>query len=139
MIAVDTNVLVRFLTRDDEDQFRQALALIERETIHVPDTVWLETEWVLRFAYGFKPDAVTIAFRGLLGLPNVHVTDTKRLLEAITWHAKGLDFADALHLAASQETQALATFDKPFARQAEGLGRCHVMELSSEGHPPSEQ
>lgn len=139
MIAVDTNVLVRFLTRDDEDQFQLALALIERENIHVPDTVWLETEWVLRFAYGYKPDAVVTAFRGLLGLPQVRVTDATRLLDAIAWHEKGLDFADALHLAASQETEALATFDKPFARQSAGLGRCRVMDLATEVNPQGAQ
>jgi predicted nucleic acid-binding protein len=135
MIAIDTNVLVRFLTRDDEDQFQLAFALFERETIHVPDTVFLETEWVLRYAYGYKPDAVLNAFRSLLGLPQVRATDATRLLQALTWHEKGLDFADALHLATSQETEALATFDRAFARQSTGLGQCRVMDLASERPP----
>ncbi|MCP5410517.1 MAG: PIN domain-containing protein, partial [Chromatiaceae bacterium] len=51
MIGVDTNVLVRLLTRDDEAQFRKALKLFQQEEIFIPKTVFLETEWVLRYAY----------------------------------------------------------------------------------------
>jgi predicted nucleic acid-binding protein len=129
MTAVDTNVLVRFLTRDDAEQFQRAVALFERDTIHVPDTVWLETAWVLRFAYGYAPEAITKAFRSLLGLPQVRVTDPARLLLALEWHATGLDFADALHLACSQDAGTLATFDKSFVRKSSHLGQCRVVEL----------
>ncbi len=54
MIAVDTNILVRFLTRDDEQQYQKSLNLFQNFNIFIPDTVILETEWVLRFAYKFK-------------------------------------------------------------------------------------
>jgi predicted nucleic-acid-binding protein len=129
MTGADTNVLVRFLTRDDEDQFQKALAFVKREPVFVPDTVWLETEWVLRYAYGFDRAAIAKAFRDLLGLSQIHVEEPNRLLLAIEWHAAGLDFADALHLAASQETDAFATFDHDFVRGAATLGRCRVVEL----------
>lgn len=130
MTAVDTNVVVRFLTHDDASQFQRAVALFNGETVHIPDTVWLETEWVLRFAYGYEPSSVTKALRGLLGLPQVHVADATRLLLAIDWHAAGLDFADALHLACSQDIAALATFDTAFARKSTNLGVCRVVDLS---------
>jgi predicted nucleic-acid-binding protein len=128
MTALDTNILVRFLTRDDEAQFNRAVALIDREKIFIPDTVWLETDWVLRYAYGFDSTAVTNAFRDLLGLPNVNVEAPSRLLLAIEWHGAGLDFADALHLAGSQEADTFATFDQAFIRDAAILGRCRVTE-----------
>ena len=128
MTAVDTNILVRFLTRDDEAQFNKAVALLTREPVFIPDTVWLETEWVLRYAYGFESTAVTNAFRDLLGLPNVTVEAPNRLLLAIEWHGAGLDFADALHLAGSQEADTFATFDKDLVRDAATLGRCRVTE-----------
>ncbi len=131
MTAVDTNVVIRFLTRDDANQFQQAVALFNRETIHIPDTVWLESEWVLRFAYGYDPSAVTQAFRGLLGLPQVRVTDADRLILAIEWHAAGLDFADALHLASSQDVGTLTTFDRAFSRKSSNLGVCRVVDLSA--------
>jgi predicted nucleic-acid-binding protein len=129
MTGVDTNILVRFLTRDDENQFNKAIALIKREPVFIPDTVWLETEWVLRYAYTFDRPSVNKAFRDLLGLAHVHVEDANRLLLAIEWHRAGLDFADALHLAASQESDAFATFDQAFVHDAAALGRCHVVEL----------
>lgn len=87
MTGADTNILVRFLTRDDEEQFNKALAFIKREPVFIPDTVWLETEWVLRYAYGFDRLVVSKAFRDLLGLPKIHVQDTNRLILAIEWHA----------------------------------------------------
>lgn len=64
--AVDTNIVVRFLTHDDPDQFQQADAIFNSSIAFIPDTVWLETEWVLRFAYDYDAKAVIKAFRGLL-------------------------------------------------------------------------
>ena len=128
MTAVDTNVLVRLLTRDDPNQYQSALALFEKHEVHVPDTVWLETEWVLRYAYGYDRSDIVKAFRGLLGLPQVRVADAIRLLLAIEWHANGLDLADALHLAACQDMDTLATFDRSFVRRAANLGRCRVLD-----------
>jgi len=129
MTGADTNILVRFLTRDDEDQFNKALAFIKREQAFIPDTVWLETEWVLRYAYGFDRARISKAFRDLLGLPKVYVQDRNRLILAIEWHTAGLDFADALHLAGSQETDTFATFDQAFVRGATTLGRSRVVHL----------
>ncbi|WP_423809252.1 PIN domain-containing protein [Planktothrix agardhii] len=51
IIAIDTNIIVRFITRDDELQYQQSLELFKNKNIFIPDTVILETEWVLRFAY----------------------------------------------------------------------------------------
>ena len=129
MIGADTNILVRFLTRDDEDQFNKALAFIKRENVFIPDTVWLETEWVLRYAYEFDRVAISKAFRDLLGLSKIHVQDKNSLLLAIEWHAAGLDFADALHLAGSQAADAFATFDQAFVRGAAKLGQNRVVQL----------
>ena len=54
LISVDTNVIVRFLTEDDQQEFEKAKDLIKKNSIFVPTTVVLETDWVLRFAYKFK-------------------------------------------------------------------------------------
>ena len=56
MLGVDTNVLVRFLVRDDEAQFEKARKLIKREVaagrrVFVNQLVLMETEWVLRSRY----------------------------------------------------------------------------------------
>ncbi len=129
IVAVDTNVVVRFLVRDDLGQYKRAVELFRNEIIHMPETVWMETEWVLRYAYKFDRVAISNAFRSLLGLPQVRVADADRLMMAIDWHAAGLDFADALHLAHSQDMEALATFDQAFVSKSAGRGRCPVREV----------
>lgn len=127
MIAVDTNVVVRLLTQDDDDQYQRSLALFQTEAaILIPTTVILETAWVLRAVYGFEPEAICGALRQVLGLPNVEVNQGQRLAQALQWHEAGLDFADALHLAHSQDCEALFTFDQRFVKRAEGLEMCEV-------------
>ncbi len=126
MIAVDTNIIVRLLTRDDEEQFRLAREVFEKETVFIPDTVLLETEWVLRFAYKFEPSEIQASFTKLLGLTNVRMANPDLLAKAIEWHGTGLDFADALHLAASQGASRFLTFDAKFIKKAKELSQCRV-------------
>ena len=83
MIAVDTNVVVRLLTQDDEQQYNKSFKLFQKQDIFIPDTVILETEWVLRFAYRFKPNEICIAFRNLLGLPNVQLTNGSLMAQVL--------------------------------------------------------
>ncbi len=126
MIAVDTNVLVRLLTGDNPAQYKASVALFSTAQIFVPVTVLLETEWVLRAAFGLSPADIGDAFKRVLGLPNVAVTDGPRLSQAIAWHQQGVDFADALHLALCQGHETLKTFDTAFIKQAKALGECAV-------------
>lgn len=128
MIAVDTNVVVRLLTQDDEQQYNKSLKLFQEQDIFIPDTVILETEWVLRFAYQFKPNEICTAFRNLLGLPNVQLTNGSLMAQVIAWHENGIDFADALHLAQSQNCSAIYTFDTKFINKAKGLTKCEVQQ-----------
>ncbi len=127
MTAVDTNILVRFLTRDDPRQFAASRAIFESEAVFVPDTVILETEWVLRFAYDFSAEEICGAFRKLFGLPNVSVANAFVIAQAISWHEQGLDFPDALHLALCQKQPVLKTFDEKFIKRAKGLSSCEVV------------
>jgi len=58
MIAVDTNIIIRFLTHDDEGQYKKAFSIFNTEEVFISDTVILETEWVLRYAYEFSPEDI---------------------------------------------------------------------------------
>ena len=126
MIAVDTNVIVRLLTRDDELQYKKAFALFSSQIVFIPDTVIQETAWVLRYAYEFSNNEICRALTGLFGLKNVRLTDPTCIAQAIGWHQQGLDFSDALHLAQCQECEKFFTFDKSFAAVANKLGNCLV-------------
>jgi predicted nucleic-acid-binding protein len=54
MISVDTNIIVRLLTGDDQSQFQRAKALFAKDNIFITTSVVLECEWVLRYAYNLK-------------------------------------------------------------------------------------
>lgn len=127
MIAIDTNVLVRFLTGDDQQQFKKARTLFETDEVFIPDTVILESEWVLRYAYRFPRDSIRSAFVKLFGLRNVHVNNPLLIAQVLQWYERGLDFADAMHLAFGQKCPQFFTFDRKFARRANGLSNCTIM------------
>jgi predicted nucleic-acid-binding protein len=126
MMALDTNVIVRFLTRDEPEEAARAKALIERGPIFVAKTVMLETEWVLRSAYRFGRSAIRAGFTAFLGLPGVTVEDETAVTRALAWYAQGLDFADALHVASCEKAEAFVTFDRALRRKAEVAGTTAV-------------
>jgi predicted nucleic-acid-binding protein len=64
MRAVDTNVLVRLITRDDEDQVKAAEAFV-RKGAWVSHLVLAETTWVLITGYELKHDQVATAIEML--------------------------------------------------------------------------
>ncbi len=121
MIAIDTNVLVRLLVNDHPAQSKASHRLFSSEDIFVPDTVLLETEWVLRAAYELQPADVCLAFRRICGLPNVSLADAALVAQVIDWHEAGFGFADAFHLALSKDQEAMKTFDAAFIRNARQL------------------
>jgi predicted nucleic-acid-binding protein len=123
MIAVDTNVLVRYVTNDDPRQAARAVALLaSAEEIFIAKTVLLEVEWVLRAVYELTAKSIHRALLHILGLPNVHAEDPEQVALALDHYERGLDFADALHLAANTDVEAFYTFDGKFARRARSLG-----------------
>ncbi len=129
MVAIDTNVLVRLLTGDHPEQSPRArAALLENQVVFVALTVLLETEWVLRSAYGFAPERIYAALRAFAGLPQVHVEAPQRLAEALDRAEAGFDFADALHLGATGPTETFATFDVRLVKAARRLGLTSVRE-----------
>ena len=128
MIAVDTNVIVRLMTRDDEAQYLRAREVFQCNEVFIPDTVLLETAWVLGYAYDFKRKAIAKALSTLCGQPNVHLANGALVAQTIAWYQNGMDFADALHLAQSASCEALLTFDASFIKKAKKLSHCRVAE-----------
>jgi predicted nucleic-acid-binding protein len=122
VLAIDTNVLVRFLVGDDEEQSSRARRLIEREPVFVADTVLLESEWVLRGGYGFDARAFVEAIRAFAGLPTVSLESPQRIAAALNWRELGMDFGDALHLAGAADCEAFLTFDRRLVKAAARLG-----------------
>lgn len=124
MIALDTNVLVRALTLDDAKQAAKAKRWLgHTEGVFLAKTVLLELEWVLRAAYRLPPGAIHDSLLRLCGLPQVHVEQADQVAQALDDFADGMDFADALHLAAAQVNGGFYSFDAALVRTAKRLGR----------------
>lgn len=129
MIALDTNVIVRVITRDDPAQARRAAALIRGVDLWVSKTVLLEAAWVLRYTYEFDPLSIHRALSTLVGLENLTVEDRPAVEAALEWQEAGMDFADALHLASSGRAASFATFDQKMGKVASGLTGAPTIEL----------
>ena len=127
MLGLDTNILVRFLVRDDEAQFEKARKLIKREVaagrrVFVSQLVLLETEWVLRSRYSLSKIEIMAAISGLLDATDVQFEDEPAIEAALfVWKESGADFADCLIGAQNKKLgcRATATFD---ARAAKLVG-----------------
>lgn len=126
MVAIDTNLIVRYLTGDHPRQSAQARTLIDSEDVFVCTTVLLESEWVLRSIYGYAADRLAKALRAFAGLPHVTIEDAGLTAQALDWMEAGMDFADALHLAKAIGCDAFVSFDQRFVRAANRLGAIKV-------------
>lgn len=118
MKAVDTNVLVRWITRDDPVQTPLADQVM-RTPVYVPLTVLIELAWVLRGEpYNMTRDVLTESLRLLIDLDGVTVPLEDAVRWAIERHRNGADFADMVHLIESRRTDAFLTFERRLAKLA---------------------
>jgi predicted nucleic-acid-binding protein len=128
-IAIDTNVLVRLLVRDDEAQFNAARQLVEQaeaagEPLLIVLGALLETEWVLRSRYRLDKPAIAATFARLLetdGVAFEHEPTVEEALYIWNQHA-GADFADCLlnARAAQLGRTRFVTFDAGAAKLPRG-------------------
>ena len=119
MLGIDTNVLVRYLTRDDQPQYEKARRMIDREVakgepVLVSLLVLLETEWVLRSRYEMAKADVVTAFSALLDTADLTFEDEPSVETAVySWKDSAADFAHCLIEARNRRLgcRATATFD----------------------------
>ena len=133
MRALDTNVLARFFVDDTDDaqaakQRPAAIAALAGRSF-VSVTVLLELEWVLRGFYELSTRDMSRVLRALASIEHVTLEDRGAVLVAVDAFDRGLDFADALHLARSSRASGFATFDQRLAKRAKGLALALPVEL----------
>lgn len=131
MIAIEANLIVRYLTGHHATQSALARALIDGERVFAAITVLLEVEWVMRSAYEYQAADIVRAFRSFAGLPTVTVEDSSMVAAALDLAGKGMDFADALHLTRSAHCEAFVTFDRKLVKAAKAAGHEGVREARS--------
>lgn len=125
MIAIDTNVLLRYLLADDAGQYRRARKLIENNSpVLLTDVVVTEAVWTLMGKrYGFDKEQICVVIRALIGDQGFAFEDSQVIWSAYKGYegskairGKSLDFADALiarksaHVARTKSTQFLGLF-----------------------------
>ena len=123
MEAFDTNVVVRLLVRDDEEQYRRAELIFRRATagagVWLSSVVLVEVAWVLRVAYKFDRATAAASLRRLMDTDGVQAEDgpTTRLALA-AFGAGAADFADYFILESARRDGALPlhTFDERLSR-----------------------
>jgi predicted nucleic-acid-binding protein len=119
MLGLDTNVLVRYLIRDDQPQYEKARRLIRREAargepIFVSLPVLLGVEWVLRSRYGLQKAEILATFSALLDAVDLAFEDEASIESALySWKDSPADFADCLIETRNRRLgcRATATFD----------------------------
>lgn len=123
MIALDTNVLVRFLTRDEPEQSSLVDRLIGTldadNRAYVSRDVMLELVWVLRKGYGFGRAEIARALQSLMEAEEFEIENETTVHQALDAYAQGgPGFADHLILSVSRArgSRALATLDRRLAR-----------------------
>jgi predicted nucleic-acid-binding protein len=119
MRAVDTNVLVRLLTRDDPKQAAAADAFVENGA-WVSHLALAEATWVLTSVYDRTPDAVATAVEMLLNHQQLTLQDEDVVSAALThfrqWPALGFSDCLLVEIAKKAGYGPLGTFDRNLAR-----------------------
>ena len=134
MIALDTNVLVRFLAQDDDAQFEVAAGLIEGCTSDAPGyvcrEVMIELVWVLEWAYKYSREEIAEALLSIVTASQLSVENAQDIASIVNlYRDEGYDFADLMIRQSAQrsENRILKTFDQKLAKLdgVELLGTTH--------------
>jgi len=124
MKALDTNVLVRYLTKDNHAQWNVANAYIRKHcTAETPGYINLivlcEMVWVLVSFYKYEKIHIATLIEGILRTPQLVVQDADSVWEVLSHYTStNIDFADALIAKINRKTgySQTATFDKKTAK-----------------------
>jgi predicted nucleic-acid-binding protein len=125
LIGLDTNVLVRFLVKDDNAQTARAVALMNRaerdgDALFVSDVVLCELVWVLESSYDVARSEIAATLAQLLRAHQLVFQDSDVIARALSAYQSGRgDFADYVirELARVAGAERIATFDKALLKE----------------------
>jgi len=125
MRAIDTNVLVRLLARDDAKQVAAAERFVEGG-VWVSHLVLMEVTWVLDSVYDLAPAAIATAIEMLLGHQSITLEKAEVVAAAVAQFRKrpALGFSDCLIVEVARKAGHIpvGTFDRELGR-LEGVQR----------------
>lgn len=111
MIYLDTSVLIRFFTKDDEQKAKQTKKILEKEdSLGIADVVFPEIEYVLLSLYDSNREDVAKAFRFLLAQKNIKLS--RQIERAVYFYEQSnLDMADCI-IASQSLGERLFSYDE---------------------------
>lgn len=124
LVAIDTNVLLRYFLHDDSVLGQKADRIIAwaKEgdiTLWISQFVLAELVWVLESFYRLSKSEIVEKIKGIVATPGVELADKKRMITAFMFYAeKSVDFDDALIAVEAREARVsfVASFDKGFSK-----------------------
>lgn len=126
MIALDSNVLIRYIAQDDPVQSPQATAIIDsalsrQECIFIPVVVLCETVWVLRGYYKLSKQKIVQVLEALTAEKGFEIEACPEIMRALADYRKNSgDFADYVigHISRRSGCTAVYTFDNKLKRSS---------------------
>jgi predicted nucleic-acid-binding protein len=112
--SLDTNILIRVITKDHPIQTPLAASVLDRP-VFVSHGVLMETEWVLRSRYQWPRNQIATALRLLLDVGTVKMVNPELIAWSLDRYVAGADFADMLHIVASKDRESFLSFETDLA------------------------
>ncbi len=120
MLAIDTNILIRFILRDDPNQAQQADDVFQKaiesgDEIFVSDVTLCELAWVLKRTFKFRRDQILKVLRSIYETDIIRFASDDKIADSLDLYEKGrADFADYLIIQHCKAAGApnLISFDK---------------------------
>ena len=130
MIGIDTNIVLRYLLKDDPALSPRALEIIAGNDCFVSRAALTEVVYTLESYYRSSRAEIGRALDALLSVQRVTVEDRAVTERALSWYKAGMDFGDAMIAASSHGSASVATFDRDFARLARKLRTAPPVEFA---------
>ena len=119
MRAVDTNMLVRLIARDDQKQLETAQEFVSKG-VWISHVVLAETSWVLESVFKFSSDKITVAIAALLNHAQVTIQDADVVEAALENFRRrpAVSFSDSLIVEIARKSGHLpvGTFDRELSK-----------------------
>ncbi|MBD77509.1 MAG: PIN domain nuclease [Crocinitomicaceae bacterium] len=127
MIAIDTNILLRYLLQDDEAQASKATKLIlGDQDVLVTDVVLIETIWTLKGKrYNLSKDQIVNVLHALFAEPNLTFEDGQAVWGALK------DFMNAKPIKSGGKTKQADFPDALIVNKAKRYGQLNKKEVST--------
>lgn len=115
MIGIDTNILIRYLVQDDEQQASAATKILERVSdinpVFINNIVMCEMVWVLSRAYKYKKSLISRIIEQILSTSGIEFENAEGVRKALRYYiSENADFSDYLIAEINKENGAETTY-----------------------------